>query len=211
MALNHGRIPSASVLAHAWAPVHLNDGGEYPYGFGWDLAEQRGHPRIGHTGSWQGFKTALYRYPESGVTIIVLANLAQAESGAIAEGIAGILEPGLQPPQLLPGVLPGSRPPTSIPRLLAQVAGGTDSMSVTPSFRRFLSAPVRNELGDLLSKQEAWTELGCDRVGFRKITRLGAAIERICYARRVGERSGDVVSVYYTKDWRAAGVDPGSF
>lgn len=209
VALNHGRIPSASVLAHAWAPVHLNDGGEYPYGFGWDLAEQRGHPRIGHTGSWQGFKTALYRYPEFDFTVIVLANLAQAESGAIAEGIAGILEPGLQPPQLLRRVLGGSRPPISISALLAQLAGGTDTRSVTPGLLRFLSPAVRMELGELLSKKGAWTELGCDQVGTRKITRLGAAIERICYARRVGENSQDVVSVYYTKDWRAASVEPG--
>lgn len=211
VALNHRQIPSASVLARAWAPVHLNDGGEYPYGFGWDLTEQRGHPRVGHTGSWQGFKTALYRYPEYGLTVIVLANLAQAEPGAIAEGIAGILQPGLQPPQLLSGVLTGPHPPTSIPALVAALAEGTNAKSVTPGLRSFLSPAARKDLGNLFSKGGSWTELGCDQVGGRKITRLGAAIEHICYVRRAGETSGDVVSVYYTKDWRAANLDTGAY
>ena len=78
VALNHRRLPSAAALDLAWTPVRLTDGGTYPYGFGWDLTEQRGHPRIGHTGSWQGFKTAIYRYPEFDLTVIVLANLAEA-------------------------------------------------------------------------------------------------------------------------------------
>jgi hypothetical protein len=57
----------------------------------------------------------------------------------------------------------------------------------------------------------AWTptELGCDRVAGWKINRLGAAVERICYARGVREQSGVVAAGYYTKDWRAANVDTG--
>jgi CubicO group peptidase (beta-lactamase class C family) len=211
VALNHRRVPGASVIALAWAPLRLNNGGEYPYGFGWDLTEQRGHPRIGHTGSWQGFKTALYRYPEFGLTVIVLANLAQGEPSAIAEGIAGILEPDLQPPQLLPAALAGPPPPIPIPDLLLHLAGGTDSNRITVGLRGFLSPAARQDLGDVLSKAGSLTELGCDRVADRRITRLGAVIERICYARGAGEKSGTIVSVYYTKDWRAANVDTDSY
>jgi CubicO group peptidase (beta-lactamase class C family) len=211
VALNHQRAPSAAVLARAWTPVRLNNGGEYAYGFGWDLTEQRGHPRIGHTGSWQGFKTALYRYPEFGLSVIVLANLAQAEPGAIAEGIAGILEPVLQPPQLLAAALAGLRPPTPIPDLLARIAQGTDAAEVTPGLHEFMATSSRKELSDLLSKAGSWTELGCDRVGRRKITRLGAAIEHICYARASREKWGVLASVYYTRDWRAANYDTGWF
>ena len=74
-----------------------------------------------------------------------------------------------------------------------------------------MAASSRKELSDLLSKTGAWTELGCDRVGGRKISRLGAVIERICYARGVREKSGVLVSVYYTKDWRAANFDTGRY
>ena len=40
--------------------------------------KQRGFPRIGHTGSWQGFKASIQRYPEQDLTVIALANLAEA-------------------------------------------------------------------------------------------------------------------------------------
>jgi CubicO group peptidase (beta-lactamase class C family) len=44
VALNHKELPGARVLDAAWTPARLNDGGRFPYGFGWDLTEQRGHP-----------------------------------------------------------------------------------------------------------------------------------------------------------------------
>ena len=202
--LNHRRVPSARGLELAWTPVRLADGGVYPYGFGWDLTEQRGHPRVGHTGSWQGFKTAIYRYPELDLTVIVLANLAQAEPGAIAEGIAGILEPSIQPPQLLGAALAGPTPPVSVPVLLSRIAAGTDSSDVTPGLHRFLTPAARKEVGDLLSAVRSWTPLGCDNVGNRGITKLDARIERVCYARGVRKTSREVVTVFYAGDWRAA-------
>src|SRR6266513_2549069 len=80
IALNHARVPSAAALDTAWTPVRLSDGATYPYGFGWTVFNQRGHARISHTGSWQGFKTVIARYPQSagGLTVLVLANLADA-------------------------------------------------------------------------------------------------------------------------------------
>src|SRR5512145_38486 len=100
VALNRGRVPSQSALDTAWTPVRLNDGATYPYGFGWTVFNQRGRSRISHTGSWQGFKAVIARYPESGITVVVLANLAQAQVGAIAYGIAGMHDAELADPHL---------------------------------------------------------------------------------------------------------------
>src|SRR5215208_4193089 len=125
--LDHLRIPDSTALQVAWSRVRLNSGGRYPYGFGWDLMPQRGHPRIGHTGSWQGFKSAIYRYPEYGLTVIALANLAQAQPGALAEGIAGLFEPALTPPHRLSAALPDPRPPIRDEQQLARVAKGADT------------------------------------------------------------------------------------
>src|SRR6266513_4177334 len=116
VALNQRRMPSAAALDTAWTAVRLNDGATYPYGFGWFLLPQRGEPRISHTGSWQGFKTVIARYPKSGLTVIVLANLAEAQVGAIAYAIAGILDPAVQAPHLA-ATAPsrGPQPPLPIP------------------------------------------------------------------------------------------------
>ena len=44
--LNHWRIPSRAGLEASWTPVRLNNGGTYPYGFGWRVTQQRGQRRV---------------------------------------------------------------------------------------------------------------------------------------------------------------------
>lgn len=200
--LNRQRTPSAKVLKEAWTPVRLNDGGVYPYGFGWGLSEQRAHPRIGHTGSWQGFTTAIHRYPEFDLTVVVLANLAEAHSGALAQAIAGILEPAVQPPQLLATTLPGPSTPTPIPDLLHRIAAA-DSGGVTAGLHRSLLPLARNDLGMALRDVKSWTALGCEGAAGRGITKLDATIEHICYARGVGKGRRVIFSVFYSGGWRA--------
>ena len=207
VALNHGRVPNATVLDAAWTPVRLNDGSTFPYGYGWDLSDQRGHGRVGHTGSWQGFKTAFFRYPEFDLTVAVLANLDQATPGSIAQGIAGILEPALQPPHLLRSALPGPTPPLAIPDLLQRLATGDEPDTVMPAARRFLLPAARRQLGETLDRVGKWTALGCEPVAGRKIRWLGADVARICYARGIGKAERTVVTVYYTGDWKPAYFD----
>ena len=204
VSLNQERIPDGGVLRGVWSPVRLNDGGLYPYGFGWELSGQRGHRRIGHTGSWQGFKTAIHRYPEFKLTVVALANLAQAQPGAIAEGIAGILEPALRPPHLLSAPLPGPAPRLPVEQLMSRITEGTDSASVTPAFHRFLSPASRRDLKEALASSKSWKSLGCDELTRRKIAWLGSPIERVCYASATSSDGQMLISVFYTKDWKAA-------
>ena len=205
--LDERHIPDAGVLQLAWAPVRLNDGGLYPYGFGWDLTPQRGHPRIGHTGSWQGFKTAIYRYPEYGLTVIALANLAEAEPGPIAEGIAGLLEPGLVPPHRLTSNLPGATPPQPPARLLERLLHHADTSGITPGFRRFLSADARDELRPRLDSLDALRFLGCDDLTGRSLVWLSSPLAQGCYVTAKGADERAVLSLYYTGDWRLAFLD----
>jgi D-alanyl-D-alanine carboxypeptidase len=207
IALNHGKVPDQSVLEASWTPVRLNNGGTYPYGFGWSIGEQRGHRQIGHTGSWQGFKTSIQRYPDFGLTVIVLANLAEARPEAISYGIAGILEPPLASPHLLARPLDGPRPPHPIADLLRAVAAGEGSASVTPGYRTFVSTDLRDEIAGEVKGRGSWTFLGCDDVTSRKISRLGATIERICYERSAGQGDGILASVLYASGWKAADIE----
>jgi hypothetical protein len=52
---------------------------------------------VEHGGSWQGFKAYIARYPDDQLTVIVFANLAQANVAKIAHGVAGIYNPALAP------------------------------------------------------------------------------------------------------------------
>jgi CubicO group peptidase (beta-lactamase class C family) len=89
-ALYTEKLLKRSSLDQMWTVVKLNNGkpnsGEY--GFGWNIQNLHGHRVIGHGGSWQGFRTHIYRYVDDKLTVVVLANLAEAEPGKIAEHVA---------------------------------------------------------------------------------------------------------------------------
>lgn len=89
-------IKKASLDA-MWTPVKLNSGNTHPYGFGWALGNVRGHRVREHGGAWQGFKSFIARYIDDKLTVIVLANLAQANPATLAKGIAALYIPELQP------------------------------------------------------------------------------------------------------------------
>jgi hypothetical protein len=211
IALNHKRVPSQAGLDSSWTPVRLNDGGTYPYGFGWGIEQQRGFRRIGHGGSWQGFRASIERYPDFNLTVVVLSNLAEAEPESIAQGIAGIVEPKLAAPHLFAEALPGEGSPQPIPYLLRAIAIGQDSGMVTAGLRRFISKDTREGLSRLVTRNQSWSALGCDAVEGKGIARLGDDIAHICYARGSGAEGSELVSVFFTGDWRVAFLDADGF
>src|SRR5262249_40311225 len=96
-ALYTEKLLRKSSLEQMWSPVQLNDGKTFPYGFGWSLGEVRGHHIIEHGGAWQGFKSQIARYVDDKLTVVVFANLAQANPARIAHGVAAIYNPDLAP------------------------------------------------------------------------------------------------------------------
>jgi hypothetical protein len=95
-ALEGRSFMSEESFAAWWTAVRLANGTRYPYGFGWFLSEQRGEPVIQHSGSWQGFRAAIVRYPEQQLAVMILANSAQVDATEIAHEVAALVEPRLQ-------------------------------------------------------------------------------------------------------------------
>ena len=89
-ALYTEKLLKRSSLEQMWTVVKLNDGkaNSGDYGFGWEITKSHGHRLIDHSGSWQGFKTQISRYVDDKLTVVVLANLAEADPGKIAEHVA---------------------------------------------------------------------------------------------------------------------------
>ncbi|HEY8560268.1 MAG TPA: serine hydrolase [Pyrinomonadaceae bacterium] len=78
----------------AWTPFVLNDGKPYPYGFGWSVADFRGHKLISHSGSTAGFSSQIMRFTDDDLSVIVLINQGTGTfAGAIARGVAKIYIP----------------------------------------------------------------------------------------------------------------------
>jgi D-alanyl-D-alanine carboxypeptidase len=93
-ALAAGRVVKASSLEEMWTPVQLSTGATHPYGFGWEIKEQRGHRMIAHAGITG---TEYARFPDDGLTVIVLTNLGNrlelppVKSWGMALGVAGLM------------------------------------------------------------------------------------------------------------------------
>jgi CubicO group peptidase (beta-lactamase class C family) len=99
------RVLAPASWAQVLQPVRLNDGTSAPYGFGWSVESRAGKPLYHHGGSWQGFKTHYARFLADDLSVIVLANLAEAQPERIVTAIATAIDPGLAPPaRQRPGV-----------------------------------------------------------------------------------------------------------
>ena len=54
------------------------------YGFGWFLDSYQGRPRMWHYGDTVGFKSAIERFPQERLTVIVLCNRSEVDAPALA-------------------------------------------------------------------------------------------------------------------------------
>ena len=66
------------------------DGAPADYGFGWFLNPWKGHARMWHYGETAGFRTAIQRFTDDGVTVIILCNRADLDARALAMKAAGL-------------------------------------------------------------------------------------------------------------------------
>ena len=101
-ALRQGTLVSPAAMKPALTPVTLADGSapRWPpgpqsgdnlspgeavaYGFGWFLDPWRGRPRMWHYGESIGFRTAIERFPDDRLTVVILANRNDLDPAALA-------------------------------------------------------------------------------------------------------------------------------
>jgi CubicO group peptidase (beta-lactamase class C family) len=98
-----------SSLEQMWTPFALNNGERNiaGYGYGWFIRSIHGRKLIEHGGGWQGFTSHIARYVDDGITVVVLSNMASADSSRMAHAIAGLYDPALTPDVDTDAPLPG--------------------------------------------------------------------------------------------------------
>jgi CubicO group peptidase (beta-lactamase class C family) len=79
-------LPRAAQRA-AFQP-HVSAGDGAAYGYGWFVGARRGQPIVYHDGTTTGFRTAIVRYPERQLALIVLTNRSAAEPLELAHAVA---------------------------------------------------------------------------------------------------------------------------
>lgn len=84
-ALYTEKLLKKRTLDQMWTNARLNNGTVVPdYGLAFGMSPFRGHKRVGHVGGAEGFATAISRFIDDKVTVIVLSNAGQ-EGFAISE------------------------------------------------------------------------------------------------------------------------------
>jgi CubicO group peptidase (beta-lactamase class C family) len=99
-ALREERLLTKASLEQIWSPVILNDQTTFPYGFGWFVRQIPGHQTLAHSGALPGFSSFIWRFLDDKVTVIVLANSENADTGKISLRVAGFYRPVLMSPEI---------------------------------------------------------------------------------------------------------------
>lgn len=82
--------PALTPVQPTSGPAKFESGKAVSYGFGWFLDPYQGHRRMSHDGETIGFRTTIQRFPDDKLTVIVLANRADADPAALALKVADL-------------------------------------------------------------------------------------------------------------------------
>ena len=93
-----GRVGGKRGIALLQEPGRLNNGQTIPYALGLTVSQTRGLKTYAHRGAYGGYRSALVRYPDKGLSVITLCNTAAASSSLADE--VSILLLGIQPQKL---------------------------------------------------------------------------------------------------------------
>lgn len=92
IALQAGDILSPATLQALWTPGRFNDGRAGEWANGWVVVDRPHHRSVGMTG---GGRSAFSVYPDDGVAVIILTNLAGAYPEELTDPVAARFIPGM--------------------------------------------------------------------------------------------------------------------
>lgn len=97
------KVGGADGIAEMEQPGTLNNGQTVPYGLALSIAKTHGMTTYSHSGAYGGFRTAMVRYPDQGLSIFTLCNTSSAPA-SLADEVAA----------LMLGQLPSTRAATTL-------------------------------------------------------------------------------------------------
>lgn len=95
IALDTAKLLKKESLDLMQMPAKLNSGEETKYGFANELDTDHGHAVAGHQGGGLAFNATLLRFPDDKLSVVVLSNLTQAPTQAMARRIASFYLPAI--------------------------------------------------------------------------------------------------------------------
>lgn len=90
----HGRVGGPALLRQLQTRGVLNSGDTIAYALGLIVGEYRGVPEVSHGGATGGYRTFLARYPQQGLSVALLCNLASITTSPLAHQVADVFLDG---------------------------------------------------------------------------------------------------------------------
>ncbi len=164
LSLRNDTLVTAASKSQMWQRGKFNDGNEFPYGLGFRFYDIRDTKMVGHTGQTAGFGTAVFRYADNDLSVVVMTNLGDLGlGGRIAAAVAKIHIPAMS--------------------LSAIKATGPISPEIVQRSEAAIKAVLSNELPAELFTEPAIRQLSTERAkaGNRRIAGFGK-LETVIYA-----------------------------
>lgn len=139
-ALSTEKLLKKSSLDQMWTAAVTNDGADAPfnYGFGWFIDSYHGHRLVQHSGGTPGFSSAIYRFIDDKLTIIILTNHNDMIVDELAIDLAGICLPALKRPEANPD--PNPRTTATLKEIVSGLLKGNyEPAAFTAPMRTFLN------------------------------------------------------------------------
>jgi hypothetical protein len=187
-ALAAGNVVRQSSLEQMWTPVKLNNGGSFPYGFGWGIDERRGHRMTTHSGITG---TEYTRFPDDKLTVIVLTNLGSrirdtgVNSWGLTKGVAGHFIPNLLLSSLKEQPDANLELTGNLREFLSSIGRGDNTPLMMPGLGAVLTPAISATITKRLKELKSFTFLACNEMQGRVLERLGAQVSRSCYYKMI--------------------------
>lgn len=188
-ALDGPSLLSAASRALMFTPGSLSNGDPIAHGLGWYVTPFRGHTEIAHGGSFRtGFNSVIARYPDDGLTVIVLANQFRSRTSEMARAVASFYNPAYRPIATMPPMpnLDPSRT-TVATRVMAALKDGNTPDALLAGVGR-LGGWSRAELRQELAHASAPVGIACQDLAGANARAFGVPIVANCFYRTDGDR-----------------------
>lgn len=201
VALDGPSLLSAASRRLMFTPGRLNNGEVIAHGLGWFVTPFRGHTEIGHGGSFRtGFNAFVARYPDDGLTIIVLTNQFRARSSEMVRAIASFYNGDYRPIRTMQPRPDGNPSRTmTATRILNALKGGNSVEELLPDVGR-LGGWSRAELRQELAQASPPIFIDCQNLAGMNARAFGTPVVANCFFRTGGDRSR-----YWTFSFTARG------
>lgn len=211
--LRRSSLLKPSSLEQIWTPAKLDNGESarvygHLYGFGWELADLRGVPTVGHGGA---SGTYILRFVDEPLTIIVLTNLETEERHprALARAVAGAVRPQYQPPEALaPQPDAGVELTRGVQALVSDIGMRRASSMMSDAYAAWYKGSIGAQavMARQLAGASALTYLAHDELAGRSLWGGEPLARLVHYAADAGGRSY-VLSAGLTPDRKVATFD----